>query len=88
MSPDPFTSYALAMLAAMSIGLVVAVAKLNGDFNRFQVDAAKEYANIGDIVKLEKSIEGIQSEMKSVLEIMYEIRADIRAGNLRDRRDG
>lgn len=50
-----------------------------------ELDIAKNYSSKKDLAKLETTIHELTQEMKSVLEILYEVRADIRAGNVSER---
>jgi hypothetical protein len=85
MTSDQFIGWALGLLALAASGLIKAHFDLRRDFSAFQLDASKDYANTADIAKIEKTIEQIQGELRTVLECLYEIRADLRAGNLHDR---
>lgn len=51
----------------------------------FKLWAANSYSSKQDYEKLHGSLHEVQQEMKSMLEILYEVRADIRAGNLNER---
>jgi len=85
MDSSGFINFAIAMLTASALGLVGFTIKLRADLSDFQLEVSKEYADKGDVAKLEKSIDALQSEVKSMLEILYELRADLRAGHLVDR---
>ena len=50
-----------------------------------ELDIAKNYSSKKDLEKIETSVHELAQEMKSVLEILYELRADIRAGNISER---
>jgi hypothetical protein len=82
---EQIIGWMLGLLTLAATGLIKAHFDLRRDFSAFQLEASKDYANTADIAKIEKTIEQIQGELRTVLECLYEIRADLRAGNMVDR---
>lgn len=85
MTPDQIYGWMLGLLTLAATGLIKAHFDLRRDFSAFQLEASKDYANTTDLAKIEKTIDAIQAELKSILEILFELRADLRAGHLVDR---
>lgn len=85
MTPEQIYGWMLGLLTLAATGLIKAHFDLRRDFSAFQLEASKDYANTSDMAKIEKTIDQIQAEMKTILECLYEIRADLRAGHLVDR---
>lgn len=88
MTTDQFVGLMLALLTLAASALVKGHFDLRRDFSAFQLEVSRDYANNGDMSKIERTIEAIQTELKSILEILYEVRSDLRAGNVHSRRDG
>jgi hypothetical protein len=75
----------LGLLTIAAAALVRGHFQLRQDFSDFKLKVSDNYANTADIAKIENTIGAIQAELKSILEILFELRADLRAGNLIDR---
>ena len=88
MTIDQFVGLMLGLLTIAAAALVKAHFQLRQDFSDFKLKVSDNYANTGDMAKIERTIEAIQVEIKSILEILYEVRSDIRAGNLASRHNG
>ncbi len=75
-----FVNFALTLLAAGCIGLVGAHLKLRSDLSDLRLRVAENYANKGDISKVEATLQTMAGEMQSVLKALYKIEAHMTAG--------
>jgi hypothetical protein len=74
-----FVNFALTLLAAGCIGLVGAHLKLRSDLSDLRLRVAENYANKGDISKVEAAMTSVSSELQAVLKAVYQIQADLKA---------
>lgn len=74
-----FVNFSLSMLAAGCIGLVAAHLKLRSDLSDLRLRVAENYANKGDIGKVETAMQVVSSELQAVLKAVYQLQADFKA---------
>lgn len=85
MNPDIFANLLGPLLVAAIIGLVTAHFALRRDLSEFKEKVAEKFITNEDMASVKVDMEKIKDEVKSILEMLYEIRADLRAGNLQKR---
>lgn len=81
---DPYTQLVLGLSSTAVVALVAWLWVIHNSLANLRVDIAKNYVSKPELIRIEASVDNVDKQVRSMLELLYSIKGQIEAWGVSD----